>query len=88
MILSLYEQTAARAGECQIRNASGISSNEQVKLTERYFEDDGETFSKYDLKLLDGLEWKGTADIAENIKNIIFIFNKIFIFRYIKNIRT
>jgi hypothetical protein len=47
-MLSLYEPVAARTGEYQARNTTGIPSNEQVGLTERYFQDDKEMLIKYD----------------------------------------
>jgi hypothetical protein len=55
MILSLYEQAAARVWEYQVRNTPGVSSNERLEVTEKYFEDDSEIFIKYDLELLGGL---------------------------------
>jgi hypothetical protein len=47
-MLSLYEKVAARTGQYQARNTTGVSSNEQVGVTERYFQDDNEMFIKYD----------------------------------------
>jgi hypothetical protein len=38
-MLSLYEPVAARTGEYQVRNTTGVSSNEQVRVTERYSQD-------------------------------------------------
>jgi hypothetical protein len=43
-MLSLYELVAARTGE----NTRGVSNNEQVGVTERYFQDDNEMLIKYD----------------------------------------
>jgi len=47
-MLSLYELMAARTGEYQVRNTTGVSNNEQVGVTERYFQDDNEMLIKYD----------------------------------------